>query len=80
MRGLAVLILDVFRTRVHLGGTLLHPCRPVNDTYFLLTFTFLDIFVLLGPASASNQEEMLGSLEECILVDCRLDSGAVLIR
>ena len=47
---------------------------------FTFTFTFLDIFVLLGPASASNQEEMLGSSEECILVDCRLDSGAVLIR
>ena len=46
----------------------------------LLTFTFLDIFVLLGPASASNQEEMLGSSEEPLPKGFVLDSGAVLIR
>ena len=32
----------------------------------LLTLLFLDIFVLLSPASASNQEEMLGSSEEAL--------------
>ena len=44
------------------------------------TLSFLDIFVLLGPASASNQEEMLGSSEEPLPKGFVLDSGAVLIR
>ena len=41
-------------------------------TYLL---TFLDIFVLLSPASASNQAEMLGSSEEAPPEGSVLDSG-----
>ena len=52
---------------------------PSEGTLELYVLYFSRYFVLLCPASRSNQEEMLGSSEECILVDCRLDSFALLL-
>ena len=42
------------------------PYGSLDSATLLTYFTFLDIFVLLGPASRSNQEEMLGFPEECL--------------
>ena len=42
---------------------------------YLLTFTFLEIFVLLGPGPRSGLEEMLGSSEEALPEGFVLDSG-----
>ena len=58
-----------------LDTLLIRPSRVLPSTLLYFYFTFLDIFVFLGPASASNQEEMLGSSEEAPPEGSVLDSA-----